>query len=144
MAESVEELTAELNAFEPSDDVTDNDEKLQIWVDRWDVAPDKEQALPAMFGLFERYPEAMVLGDHGEAGPIVHAIEGVTGYEQTLAESLERMPSYYGVWMVKRLLDSNPTQDVRDWWTALLRKIAQDENASPVVRGYAQEILDFS
>jgi len=144
MAETVQERIAELDAFEPTDDVADNDERLQIWVDQWDVTPDRESAIKSMFGLFERYPESMELGDHGEAGPIVHAIEEITGYEQVLAESLQRTPSYYGVAMVKRLLDSNPPQEVRDWWIALLRQIAGTEEVPPVVRGHAQEILDFA
>src|SRR5580692_5069045 len=104
MAEPIDDLITELNAFEPSDDAADNDERLQIWVDRWSETPDKDNAIGAMFGLFERNPETTLLGDHGEPGPILHAIEQIPGYEQGLTDSLERVPSYYGVCMVKRIL----------------------------------------
>jgi hypothetical protein len=143
MAEPIDDMIAELDAFEPSDDAADNDERLQIWVDRWAETPDKDNALSAMFALFERYPETTLLGDHGEPGPILHSIEQIPGYEQALAESLQRMPSYYGVCMIKRILDLDVTKEVRDYWLATLRTLAQDENVSPVVSGYAQEILAF-
>ena len=143
MAEPVEDMMAELDAFEPNEDAADNDEKLQIWVDRWAETPDKDKAITAMFALFERYPETTLLGDHGEPGPILHVIEQISGYEQALAESLARSPSYYGVWMAKRILDANPSTEIREYWIATLRTIAHDENVSPVVKGYAQEILEF-
>ena len=143
MAEPVDDLIAELNAFEPSDDAADNDEKLQIWVDRWSETPGREQALGAMLGLLERYPDTTLLGDHGEPGPLVHAIEQVSAYEQALAESLQRMPTYYGVLMAKRILDVDLPADAKDYWLTTLRTIAGSEGVSPVVSGYAQEILAF-
>lgn len=144
MAEPIADMIAELEAFEPSDDAADNDERLQIWVDRWSETPDKERALSAMLGLFERYPEVTVLGDHGEPGPIINAIEQIPSYEQALAESLQRAPSYYGVYMVKGILDLAPAGEVRDYWLGTLRTIAGGENVSAVVMGYAQEILEFA
>lgn len=140
---AVDDLIAELDAFEPSDDSADNDERLQIWVDRWSGALNKEQAITAMLGLFERYPETTLLGDRGEPGPIVHAIEQIPGYEAALAASLERSPSYYGVWMVNRILETERPPEERNAWLAVLRHVAQSETAASSVRGTAQEFLEF-
>jgi hypothetical protein len=140
---AVDDMIAEIDAFEPSEDSADNDERLQIWVDRWEETPDKEQAITAMLGLFERYPEITTLGDHGEPGPIVHAIEQIPGYEAELAKSVERMPSYYGVWMVNRILDTERPPEERNAWLDVLRGVAGSNTAAPSVRGTAQEFLGF-
>ncbi|HET6247086.1 MAG TPA: hypothetical protein VFE47_05245 [Tepidisphaeraceae bacterium] len=134
------ELMAELDAFEPTDDSVDNEERLQIWVDRWEEAPDKELALPSILGVFERYPDNSGLG---EPGPLVHAVEQIPDYEQALSTSLETSPSYYGVWMVNRILGGDLPADVRTAWLDVLRRIAQSETAPPSVAATAQEFLGF-
>ena len=140
MADTVAERIAELEAFEPSDDAVDNDERLQIWVDRWAETPDKEAALEAMFGIFERHPELSTLG---EPGPLVHAIEQVPGYENALAASLDRSPSYYGVWMVNRILEGDLSAEAREAYLNLLRGVSASESAPPSVRGEAAQFLAF-
>ena len=140
MPDNIDDLIAQLAAFEPTDDAIDNEEKLQIFVDRWEEAEDKEKALPDMFGVFERNPETTALG---EPGPLVHAIEQVPGYEQALAASLDQMPSYYGVWMVNRILEIDLPADTRAAYLGILRKIADTETAPWSVRGTAKEFLGF-
>jgi hypothetical protein len=137
---TIDDLVSEIDAFEPTDDSMDNEERLQIWVDRWTEAENKESAIPSMLRLFERYPETAMLG---EPGPMVHAIEQVPGYEQWLAASLENSPSYYGVWMVNRILESDLPADARVEWMKVLHKVASSESAPPSVRGTAQEFLGF-
>ena len=140
MPDNIDDLIAKLDAFEPTDDAADNDEKLQIWVDRWEEADDKEKALPNMFAVFERNPEVNTLG---EPGPLVHAIEQVPGYEQALAASLEAAPSYYSTWMVNRILEVELPADVRQAYLDILRKIADNPEAPWSVRGTATEFLRF-
>jgi len=140
MAETVDDIIAELDAFEPTDDSADNDERLQILIDRWVETPEKERAIAAMFAVFERNPEITALG---EPGPLVHAIEQVPGYENYLAASLDRAPSYYGVWMVNRILSSELPPEVREAYLAILRKVAESEAAPWSVRGTAKEFLGF-
>jgi hypothetical protein len=136
----IDELIAELNAFEPTDDTIDNEERLQIWVDRWEEAPDKESALPNILNVFERNPENNGMG---EPGPLVHAIEQIPDYEQGLATSVQTSPSYYGVWMVNRILGADQPADVRAYWLDVLRKIAQSDTAPASVAGTAREFLGF-
>jgi hypothetical protein len=140
MSDEAEAISAEFDAFEPSDDSIDNEERLQILVDRWQEVPDNEQAAPAMLRIFERYPEATNLG---EPGPLVHAIEEAPGYEQLLATSLETSPSYYGVWMVNRILESDLPTEVRDPYLALMHRMADSETAPWSVRGAAKQFLEF-
>ena len=113
---------------------------MQIWVDRWVEAENKESAVPAMMRVFERFPETTALG---EPGPLVHAIEQVPGYEQTLTATLDASPSYYGVWMVNRILGSDLPADVRAEWLKVLHKVANSDTAPESVRSTAQEFLGF-
>lgn len=140
MDEALEDRIAELESFEPSDDSVENEEQLQIWVDRWEETPDKEQALAAMFGLLERYPEATSLG---EPGPLVHAIEEIPGYEEALANSLQQAPTYYGVWMVNRILSGGLSPEDRQTYVKLLHSVAESEQAPQSVRATAQQFLEF-
>jgi hypothetical protein len=140
MSEMVEGLIAELDAFEPTDDAIDNEERLQILVARWEDLPEHDDAIPAMLRVFERNPEATNMG---EPGPLVHAIEEAPGYEQALAASLEQSPSYYGVWMIDRILKSDLTPDVKAAYQDILRKIADNEATPWSVRSTAKEFLEF-
>lgn len=140
MPEPIDDIIGDLDAFEPGDDAIDNEERLQLIVDRWQEMPDKEQAAEAMLRVFERYPENTTLG---EPGPLVHAIEELPGYEQLLAASLERMPSYYGVWMINRILSLDLPPDVRGPYLQLLTQLAESESAAPAVRATAGEFLGF-
>ncbi|MCH9693462.1 MAG: hypothetical protein K0U72_03040 [Gammaproteobacteria bacterium] len=64
---------------------------------------------PAIFGLFEKHPNA----DFGMPGPLVHLLEGEYpgGYEDLLLESLARKPVPHTVWMANRLLNSSDVVD---------------------------------
>lgn len=140
MAATVEDRIAELDAFEPTEDKVDNEERLQIWVDKWEETPDKEQTVDAMFALLERYPEDTTLG---EPGPLIHAIEQIPGYENSLAASLDRMPSYYGVWMVNRILTGDLPPDVKAAYLELLHKVIRSDNAPQSVKLTAEEFIEF-
>jgi len=140
MSQQLDAIVAEFDAFEPSEDGVDNEERLQILVDRWHDVPDRAAAVPAMLRIFERYPES---ADLGEPGPLVHAIEEEAGYEQWLANSLATSPSYYGVWMVNRILENDLPPAIRDPYMNILRSVADNESAPGSVRGAAQQFLEF-
>lgn len=59
----------------------------------------REEALPVMLTILERYPEEEL----GSPGPLVHAIEKCRGFEKLLLESLKRQPGTLTVWMVYKL-----------------------------------------
>ncbi len=110
------------------------------WLIAGHSCPMTRKQLPAMLGILERFPEATNLG---EPGNLVHGIEQVPGYEVALAESLEKSPSYYGVWMVNRILEGELPDDVRAAWLDVMRKVAESETAPWSVKSTAQEFLRF-
>lgn len=98
-----EKLVSDLQHFTLSGDYL---QRLSKLTDLLLNEENKEEALPLLFGILERFPEEEL----GSPGPLVHAIEKCFGYEEILFESLERQPSTLSVWMVYRLMkyDANP------------------------------------
>jgi hypothetical protein len=93
---------------------------------------------PAMFRVMERLDES----DLGMPGPLVPTLESWRGrYEPLLAESVDRKPSPLTVWMVNRLLNSDPMHP--DLWLALLRRAAGHPGASPQTRADARSFLRY-
>jgi hypothetical protein len=140
MSEQMDQLVADLDAYEPTDDSVANEERLQILVDIWEGLPDREVALPAFIRLFERYPEYNGLG---EPGPLVHAVEQVPGYEDEVIASLGQVPNYYGVWILGRILDRNTTPDQRARVLGLLHQLAANEDIPGSIRALARETYEF-
>jgi hypothetical protein len=97
---SIEAVVAALESFVPSDD-GDVYHLYQI-LDGFDSMANRERAIPAMFSLFERYPE----GDFGAPGPLVHALAAIPGYQPFLVASLARKPTRPTVSMVNAILNS--------------------------------------
>jgi hypothetical protein len=97
---------------------------------------DPEQWAPLLYALMERLDDA----DMGSPGPIVHALEAWSGYPPILAESLHRKPTPLTVWMVNRLLNTDPSD--ASHWLELLRRTAEHSAASPKARADAQDFLE--
>jgi hypothetical protein len=140
MSEQIDQLVADLDAYEPTEDSVADEEQLQILVDIWEGLPERGEALPAFLRLFERYPEYNGLG---EPGPLVHAVEQVPGYEDEVIASLGRVPNYYGVWMLGRILDSDTTPEQRARVLALLHKLAGGDDVPDSIRALARETYEF-
>ncbi|MDB5301087.1 MAG: hypothetical protein JWO87_2750, partial [Phycisphaerales bacterium] len=79
----------------------------------------------------------------GEPGPLVHAVEQVSGYEDEVIASLGRVPNYYGVWMLGRILDSDTTPEQRARVLALLHKLAGSDDVPDSIRALARETYEF-
>jgi hypothetical protein len=140
MSDQIDQLVVDLDAYEPTDDSVANEEQLQILVDIWEGLPEREQALPAFLRLFERYPEYSGLG---EPGPLVHAVEQIPGYEDEVIASLGRVPNYYGIWMLGRILDRDTMPDQRTRVLALLHQLAASEGVPDSLRALARETYEF-
>ena len=79
MPEIVGDMIAEFDAFDPSDDSIDNEERLQILIDRWVETPDGEQAVPAMLQILERSPRSDQPRRAGASGPCNRRGAGLQG-----------------------------------------------------------------
>ncbi len=99
---------------------------------------DIDRAFPAIFDLFERFPE----GDFGNPGPLVHLLEARGGYHDLLADSLHRHPSIPAVTMVNRLLNSPLPTDERTRWLNTLQAVSSS-SANADVRDHAQHFLVY-
>lgn len=90
---------------------------------------------PIMFRLMERLTET----DLGSPGPLVHKLEDLVGYEEDLAASVQRQPVPHTLWMVNRILNSNPTDKER--WLAVLRSATTHPHATASARAVAEGFL---
>ena len=95
----------------------------------------KEEALPALFGILEKYPEEEL----GSPGPLVHAIEKCKGYEEALIYSLDRRPSTLGIWMLYRLLKKRNDSQYKE----ALRKVKENPLSSEQMKEDAELIGDW-
>ncbi len=137
---TADQMKAALESFEPSDIQFENEEALQKILKGFKKLPDAKQVLPAMFGLIERYPEA----EMGSPGPLVDTIEELpaAAYEAMLIESVRRLPCFYNLWMVNRILNEKLPAARREVLLDLLRKVATNRKASALAKQEAKEYLE--
>jgi hypothetical protein len=140
-----EEIVAGFRALQASDFDYENinahgPERLSELTDALMSVPEPERAVPEMFSVMERMPEA----DLGSPGPLVHTMERWRGgYEHELVNSVRRCPSLLSVWMVNRILNSDLPGDTRRSYMSLLNDAATHPTASESVRESARDFIDF-
>lgn len=82
--------------------------------------------------------------DFGVPGPLVHYIERFSGsYEAELFASLSRRPTYYTVWMLKRMINGARTADDRARLLARLEAVAAHESADADMKELVADFLDL-
>jgi hypothetical protein len=115
-------------------------ERLAELTDALMNVPDAEKAIPEMFSVMERLPDA----DLGSPGPLVHTMERWRGgYEHELVDSVRRCPSILSVWMVNRILNTDLPDDTRRSYMSLLNEVATHTTAPEPVREDARRFVDF-
>ena len=124
-----------LNAFQPGRDDIDNVPRLYDIFSDFRSLPRRERAMPAMFFLLERFPDA----EFGSPGPLVDELEAIFGYLPLLSDSVRRQPTYLTVWMINRVLNTNLPSDQREAWLSELRAALEHPLASAQTRGFAKD-----
>ena len=114
-------------------------ERLSELTDALMLLPDKEKAIPELFDVMERLPEAEL----GSPGPLVHTLERLYAYEPELVRSVRRRPSLLSVWMVNRILNTALSEDARRMYLALLQEAASDRNVPETVRHDARRFVEL-
>ncbi|MEM1282278.1 MAG: hypothetical protein AAGG81_01850 [Chlamydiota bacterium] len=109
--------------------------RLGVLTDQILKQPNPEEALEGMFGILERYPDEEL----GSPGPLVHAIEKCSGYEEALFESLKRQPSTLTVWMLHRLIKYDP----KPRYVEILRAVIRHPNISEQNKEDAEVVLSW-
>jgi len=85
--------------------------------------------------LMEENPDA----DFGLPGPLVHFMESFNGYEDLLLQSVNRKPTIFTVWLVKRVIN-DPKLENRDRYIDVLKKILNNDTVNKEVK---QEVLRY-
>jgi len=85
--------------------------------------------------LMEENPDA----DFGLPGPLVHFMESFNGYEDLLLQSVNRKPTIFTVWLVKRVIN-DPKLENRDRYIDVLKKILNNDTVNKDVK---QEVLRY-
>jgi hypothetical protein len=111
-------------------------ERLAELTDALMSAPDAEKAIPELFAVMERLPNAHL----GSPGPLVHTLEGLQGYEKELVRSVRHQPSQLSVWMVNRILNTDLSDDTRRAYIGLLNEASAHPLAPEAVR---QDVRGF-
>ncbi len=94
--------------------------------------------LPDLFKILEAHPD----DDFGMPGPLVHAAEKFfrKGYEEALAESVQRSPNFCNLWMLNRVING-----VRGHQKASLRSLMQAvaarKDLKPAICKFAADFL---
>jgi hypothetical protein len=134
----VGQVVALLEAFEPSANEGESVSRLYEIFKGFRGLAGAEGAIPAIFGVMERYPEVEL----GTPGPLVHELEALPGYETPLRESLSRQPAGLSIWMVNRLANATDGLE-REGWLAELRGVLDHANASPSLKEDALHFLAY-
>ena len=139
MTRSCEDMIAALQAFEPTNDGSDNVHWLNETLEGFAGLQACDDVARALFALLERCPTA----DFGTPGPLVRALEGLAPYPALLAASLVRQPTELTAWMANRLLNSPLPRDERTAWLQRLTDVTSHPLAEKSVRESAIRFLDF-
>ena len=101
-----------------------------------EIAP---QVYAAILRFFEAHPEARC----GAPGTLVHHIENYyPNYVATLRESVTRAPSYNGVLMINRILNSSISEADRHEYVSILRSVALGDSAPETIQNLAIGFLN--
>ena len=138
MTDSIDLVINALQTLVPSDDDSDNVGRLYNIFEGFRSLPGRERAMPTMFSLLERFPNAAL----GSPGPLVHEIEAIAGYEPLLRESLHRQPTDFTVWMVNRILNAKPPQEERKVWLNELQLVLKLPRSPDSTRESATDFLE--
>jgi hypothetical protein len=128
-----------LEQFAPLDDEGDTNARLYEIFEGFRELPDRSPAMPAIYSLVERFPEAEL----GSPGPLVHELEAIAGCENLLRESMRRQPTLLTLWMVNRRLNSNLSDDERAYWLNELATVKSHPRAGKLVKDEAESFLRF-
>lgn len=94
----------------------------------------------ALLNVFERFPDH---DGYGIFWSIVHLLEGCTGYEPMLIESVKRKPVTFNVLMINRMLNGGVNDVAGESLMALLATVASNSAAPDAIRGEAQHFLGY-
>lgn len=138
-----ENIIGDLRALEVKDFAYDGSdvngpERLEQLTDALLELPERQRAVPELFGVMERLAEA----DLGSPGPLVHTLGQLDHVEELIA-SVQRLPTVLSVCMLNRLLNTNPPPDRRELFLKLLTEAATRTDATYGTREDAKHFIQL-
>jgi hypothetical protein len=107
------------------------------------VAALSQEIAPLVYEPILRFFEAHPRADCGAPGTFVHHVEDYyPNYVVALRQSVSRAPSYNGVLMLNRILNSKISDAERVEYLAILRSVISNASAPDTVRSMAKRFLD--
>jgi hypothetical protein len=119
--------------------------KLYELSDKWRNEATGFGAVEAILRFMEAHPDL----EYGVPGPLVqfaesfHAEGKAPGYREALLASVARSPTYYTVWMLNRLINSEPASAERRALLAAMTEIAADASLKAPVRTLAVGFVEW-
>lgn len=132
---SVDQFIAALDAIVEEKTMILSGQAFQAVLGVDSKAKELPRAFPAIFRLFERFPDEYF--DSPET--LMSLMVEVGGYEEELIKSLQRVPSLPGVALVSHLLQSAPSAGERQQWISLLQDVSESSPAHASVKKMARE-----
>lgn len=136
MVRTVHELIHELERFQPEEE---NWLPLDDLIQEIILTQAPHEAIDAMLGLFERYPDE---DGYGIFWTMLREIEHFLGYEGHVFDSLRRQPSMFAVLMVGRMLKSDRYELEANFLVKLLHEVAAHPGTPPGVIEAAQALVE--
>jgi hypothetical protein len=133
----IDDVISDVDAFQSHATESENLERLFAILEGLEQMPQNDRAVEPLFRLIERNSDA----DLGNPGPIVHSLEAIAPRSKLLAESLMRRPTFYTIWMVGRILNSEKQEPDRVFWLSQLEKTLIHPLSTSRERKRANEIL---
>lgn len=122
-------------------------------------APEQDEYVSYLYDLLENSPntdpnkffhyaflfiEKHKDSDLGNPGPLVHFIEKFyPQYINDLCASIERIPTYYTLWMVNRILNGNPDTSVKERLRTTLKNSLKHPNITEELKDEVNDYLLF-
>ena len=143
MAKQIQEVMADLDAFQPEDFEEDclgeGYSRLHTVCAELMETPHPEQAADSLFALFERLEGR----DLGLPGPVVHTLEELADYQTKLILAVQRKPTTYTVWMLNRVLNAPLPPERREFLLDLFQATLSHPLASTATKADVGGFIEY-
>lgn len=139
MSLEIQNLIANLDSITSVDD-PDELQSLEDSVNQLLASKNPELGIDALLRVFEKFPNK---DGFGIFWSILHGLESLPNYQEKLVESVNRQPSYFGVMMINRMLNSSHREVKSMELLSVLKKVVADERLEEEIRREAQNFIEW-
>jgi hypothetical protein len=122
----------------PFEDQEIDMEQLYCFTEALEQAPNKREAVPAIFRFFEANSDKFL----GSPGPLVHFLEKENDYLIELEKSVLRKPTNLTIWIINRIINAAEPKDRERWLSIMAAVICHPEADAEAIQS-AKEFIDY-